>query len=64
MPKVFLIFWIGVQPGGFFDVMNASTNELVAHVESSQTEVVEANPVETNAEFAYVGEPVTSEAAE
>lgn len=64
VPIIVLIFWIGVQPGGFFDVMNASTNELVAHVESSQTEVVEANPVETNAEFAYVGEPVTSEAAE
>ncbi|QPC85174.1 NADH-quinone oxidoreductase subunit M [Phototrophicus methaneseepsis] len=64
VPILVMIFWIGLQPGGFFDVMNASTNELVAHVESANVEVLDANPIDTNAEFAYVGEAATSESAE
>jgi len=33
IPILIAIFLIGVQPGGFFDVMNSSTNQLVEHVE-------------------------------
>lgn len=40
IPIIIVIFWIGLQPGGFFRMMDASTNQLVAHVETvTQTTV-------------------------
>ncbi|GAB5491821.1 MAG: NADH-quinone oxidoreductase subunit M [Phototrophicaceae bacterium] len=35
IPILIATFWIGLQPGSFFDNMGASTNALVEHVEES-----------------------------
>lgn len=35
IPILIATFWIGIQPGGFFDNMGASSNALVEHVEES-----------------------------
>jgi NADH-quinone oxidoreductase subunit M len=35
IPILIMIFWIGLQPGGFFDIMNESTNELVADINNA-----------------------------
>ena len=34
IPILIAIFWIGIQPGGFFDTMGASSKQLVEHVET------------------------------
>ena len=43
IPILIAIFWIGIQPGGFFDNMNASTNQLVEHVDESYKQYEAAN---------------------
>jgi len=35
IPILIAIFWIGVQPGGFFDNMAATTNEVVNNIEEA-----------------------------
>jgi NADH-quinone oxidoreductase subunit M len=35
IPILIAIFWIGIQPGGFFDKMASSTKALVAHVDTA-----------------------------
>lgn len=35
IPILIVIFWIGVQPGGFFDNMAASTNAVVENIEAA-----------------------------
>ncbi|MCU0512180.1 MAG: NADH-quinone oxidoreductase subunit M [Anaerolineae bacterium] len=47
IPILILIFWIGLQPGGFFDTMDAATNQLVAHVEAANETTV-AGALEQN----------------
>jgi NADH-quinone oxidoreductase subunit M len=44
IPILIAIFWIGLQPGRFFDNMNASTNQLVEHVEESYAQYEAAQP--------------------
>ncbi|MCA9912737.1 MAG: NADH-quinone oxidoreductase subunit M, partial [Anaerolineae bacterium] len=36
VPLLVAIFWIGLQPGGFFDVMGAKTSDLAANVEEAR----------------------------
>jgi NADH-quinone oxidoreductase subunit M len=36
IPILIAIFWIGIQPGGFFDNMAASTNAVVANIEEAE----------------------------
>ncbi|MGJ3238596.1 MAG: complex I subunit 4 family protein [Anaerolineae bacterium] len=43
IPIVAVSIWIGIQPGGFFDNMGASTNELVEFVDDSATQFEAAN---------------------
>jgi len=54
IPIIILCFWIGLQPDGFFDTMNASTNQLVAHVEAANVVTVAESPVEANGAIAWV----------
>lgn len=61
VPIVIATFWIGLQPGGFFDNMNASTNELVAHVEESHAQYEE---LKAEADAAAEAEEVAEENAE
>ncbi|MDQ7035253.1 MAG: NADH-quinone oxidoreductase subunit M [Anaerolineae bacterium] len=35
IPILFAIFWIGIQPGKFFDTMGSSAKQLVAYVDES-----------------------------
>jgi NADH-quinone oxidoreductase subunit M len=42
IPILIAIFWIGIQPGGFFDNMAASTNALVANIEAAEDKELEA----------------------
>ena len=46
IPIIIMIFWLGLQPGAFFAVMDKSTNQLVAHVESANTNTVVDVPAE------------------
>lgn len=46
IPILIATFWIGLQPGGFFDNMGASTNALVEHVEESYEQYESAQPVD------------------
>lgn len=49
IPILIGAFWIGLQPGGFFDVMGESTNALVDHV-GADVEAIEEiadNPLNT-----------------
>lgn len=48
VPILVMVFWIGLQPGGFFDVMNASTNELVANIETAHEAILANNPLDNN----------------
>jgi NADH-quinone oxidoreductase subunit M len=48
IPILIMIFWIGLQPGGFFDIMNESTNELVADINNANEAMVVENGVENN----------------
>jgi NADH-quinone oxidoreductase subunit M len=41
IPILIAIFWIGIQPGGFFDNMAASTNNVVANIEQAETTYAE-----------------------
>jgi len=40
VPVLIVIFWIGLAPGGFFDMMDASTNELVDHIQEADNAIV------------------------
>ncbi len=44
IPILIATFWIGLQPGSFFDNMGASTNALVEHVEESYEQFEAAQP--------------------
>jgi NADH-quinone oxidoreductase subunit M len=44
IPILIAIFWIGIQPGGFFDNMNASTNQLAENIEESYAQYQDENP--------------------
>ena len=43
VPVIAVIIWIGIQPGGFFDVMDQSSNELVARIETVNDRELAAN---------------------
>lgn len=49
IPIIVVIFWMGLQPAGFFDAMNKSTNALVAHVEESYLEYQAVNVADADA---------------
>jgi NADH-quinone oxidoreductase subunit M len=40
IPILIMIFWIGVQPGGFFHIMDSSTNQLIQNIGPAITSVV------------------------
>jgi NADH-quinone oxidoreductase subunit M len=42
IPILIAIFWIGIQPGGFFDNMAASANLVEANIESAENRELEA----------------------
>jgi NADH-quinone oxidoreductase subunit M len=42
VPIVVMAFWIGLQPNPFFKVMDASSNQLVEHIENSQPVITTA----------------------
>ncbi len=48
VPIVIMVFWIGLQPAGFFNVMDKATNQLVQDIQTVQTRV-EAERAETSA---------------
>lgn len=56
IPILIATFWIGVQPGGFFDNMNASTNALVEHVDASYENFEEAQTPEGDADADIIEE--------
>jgi NADH-quinone oxidoreductase subunit M len=61
IPLIVLIFWLGLQPGGFFRMMDASTNQLVAHVEETKDNPVTA--MEQNGLTVGAGDASTEVAA-
>jgi NADH-quinone oxidoreductase subunit M len=44
IPILIMIFWIGLQPGGFFNMMDRSTNALVAQVETAAETLAQGDP--------------------
>jgi NADH-quinone oxidoreductase subunit M len=40
IPILIMIFWIGIQPGGFFQIMDSSTNQLIEAIRPAITSVV------------------------
>lgn len=62
IPILIAIFWIGIQPAGFFDNMSASTQAVVEHIETSYESYESTQAVaEANADTAESTEE-TSEA--
>jgi NADH-quinone oxidoreductase subunit M len=48
-PIVVAAFWLGLQPNPFFRVMDASTNQLVEHIETTSSAIVEVPKTEQEA---------------
>lgn len=44
IPIILAAIWIGIQPGSFFDNMNASSNAVVEHVSESYAQYEEEHP--------------------
>ncbi|MFW5696871.1 MAG: complex I subunit 4 family protein, partial [Phototrophicaceae bacterium] len=44
VPILILIFWIGLQPAAWFDVMDASTSELIAQIAENAPQVLAQLP--------------------
>lgn len=62
IPILVAIFWIGLQPAGFFNNMGATTNALVQHVEESYDEY-EAMQAEVAAAGVGGGDMASTETA-
>ena len=53
VPVLILIFWIGLRPDGFFNMMGTSATELAQHIdEANQALIVEAEQQPTQVSFA------------